>query len=384
MRILVADDEATSRLIAETALRGLGHECEVVSDGVQALAAFRSGRPDVVISDWMMPGLSGLELCRTIRAEPAGATTYFIMVTNQGTRDQIVEGVEAGADDYLLKPLDPEDLQTRLIAAARVTSLHRTMARQQTELEALNSQLAETNEELRDLDRLKDEFVALVSHELRTPLTSIIGYVSALTRGRAGIVPTKQLEVLTIVDRNAQRLSRLVNDLLMAAQADAGELQLEAEPLELGTVVRQSVESARSRADDQRVLLMFSGADGTRVVADHGRLLQVFDNLVSNAIKFSPAGGTVDVRVSSEGGLAVIEVRDEGIGIPLAEQQLLFGRFFRASTATSREIQGTGLGLSIVKKIVELHQGTIEVSSREGVGTTFMVNLPLALSEEVA
>jgi signal transduction histidine kinase len=371
-------------LIAEAVLRGLGHECEVVGDGVEAWAAFRSGRPDVVISDWMMPGLSGLELCRRIRAEAAGGYTYFVMVTNQGSRDQIVEGVEAGADDYLLKPLDPDDLRTRLIAAARVTSLHRTLARQQTELETLNSQLAETNKELRHVDRLKDEFVALVSHELRTPLTSIIGYVSALKRGRAGIVPTKQLEVLTIVDRNAQRLSRLVSDLLTMAEADAGELQLETEPFELGAVVRQSVESARPHADDQRVVLALSCPDGMRVRADQGRLLQVFDNLVSNAIKFSRAGGTVDVGVSSEGDSAVITVRDEGIGIALAEQEHLFRRFFRASTATSREIQGTGLGLSIVKRIVELHQGTIEVSSREGVGTTFMVNLPLALSEEVA
>jgi two-component system chemotaxis response regulator CheY len=142
LRILIADDEPTSRLIAETVVRGLGHECEVVGDGLQAWAAFRSGRPDVVISDWLMPGLSGLELCRKIRAETAGGGyTYLVLVTNQGTRDQIVEGVRAGADDYLLKPLDPDDLETRLIAAARVTSLHRMLARQQTELEALNSRL---------------------------------------------------------------------------------------------------------------------------------------------------------------------------------------------------------------------------------------------------
>ena len=197
----MADDEPTSRHIAHLALRDLGHECETVTDGTQAWEAFRSHRPDVVISDWMMPGLNGLELCRNIRAHAEGGFTYFIMVTSHGARDQIVEGMQAGADDYLLKPLDPDDLQIRLIAAARVASLHGQLAEQRTELEGLNHRLADTNEELRNLDRLKDEFVALVSHELRTPLTSIAGYVNALQRGRAGVVPPQQRELLSIVDR---------------------------------------------------------------------------------------------------------------------------------------------------------------------------------------
>jgi diguanylate cyclase (GGDEF)-like protein len=141
VKILMADDDPTSRLIAQMALRNLGHECHSVSDGAQAWDAFRSHRPDVVISDWMMPGLSGLQLCRNIRAHAAGSYTYFIMVTSQGALDQILEGMNAGADDYLIKPLDPDDLQARLIAAARVTSLHRQLAHQQTELEELNLEL---------------------------------------------------------------------------------------------------------------------------------------------------------------------------------------------------------------------------------------------------
>ncbi|MGI8607092.1 MAG: sensor histidine kinase, partial [Gaiellaceae bacterium] len=275
-------------------------------------------------------------------------------------------------------------LQIRLIAAARVASLHGQLAEQRTELEGLNHRLADTNEELRNLDRLKDEFVALVSHELRTPLTSIAGYVNALQRGRAGVVPPQQRELLSIVDRNAQRLTRVVSDLLLGATADAGKLQLEREPLEVGAVVRQAVESARPRAAEQRVRLELFLSEPAHVFADHARLLQVFDNLFSNAIKFSPAGGTVDVHVSSAGSSAAIEVRDEGIGIPHAEQEHLFRRFFRASTATSREIPGSGLGLNIAKTIVDLHEGTIEVRSREDIGTTFVVTLPLALAQEAA
>lgn len=142
MRILVADDDPTSRIIARSALEKLGHECSVVSDGVKAWEEFGDRCPDVVITDWIMPGLSGVELCRRIRADTSGGYTYCIMVTSQGAYNQIVEGMGAGADDYLLKPLDTDELHFRLIAADRVTSLHRQLADQQAELEQLNGRLA--------------------------------------------------------------------------------------------------------------------------------------------------------------------------------------------------------------------------------------------------
>jgi diguanylate cyclase (GGDEF)-like protein len=142
MRILFADDDASSRLIAQTALRNLGHDCHTVTDGARAWEAFRSNRPDVVISDWTMPGLSGLELCRNIRAQ-VGGYAYFIMVTSHSELKDIREGMEAGVDDYLVKPLDTDDLEARLIAAARVSSLHRQLASQRTELEGLNRELVD-------------------------------------------------------------------------------------------------------------------------------------------------------------------------------------------------------------------------------------------------
>jgi diguanylate cyclase (GGDEF)-like protein len=144
VKILVADDDPISRLIVETAVRGLGHQCETVADGAQAWDAFRSGRPDVVISDSMMPGKTGLELCSSIRSYAPDGYTYFIMVTRHGAFDQILEGMGAGADDYLVKPLNPEELQARLIAAARVTSLHHELGDRRAELEGLNTELVVT------------------------------------------------------------------------------------------------------------------------------------------------------------------------------------------------------------------------------------------------
>ena len=142
MNILVADDDPTFRLIAEAVLKDLGHACRSVSDGTQAWEAFRSDRPDVVISDWLMPGLTGPELCRNIRASAPGGYTYFIMLTSHGSSDEILEGMSAGADDYLVKPLRPDDLHARLIAATRVTSLHRRLAGRRAEMEIRNDELA--------------------------------------------------------------------------------------------------------------------------------------------------------------------------------------------------------------------------------------------------
>jgi two-component system chemotaxis response regulator CheY len=141
MKILVADDDGTSRLITEMSLRKLGHDCLSAVDGSEAWDTFQSLSPDVVLSDWMMPGLNGLQLCRNIRASTGGAYSYFIMVTSRDARNDIFEGMSAGADDYLIKPLDLDDLRARLIAAERVTSLHRQLAEQRTELEGLNHEL---------------------------------------------------------------------------------------------------------------------------------------------------------------------------------------------------------------------------------------------------
>ena len=140
MRILVADDEPTGRAIAEATLRAQGHDCTAVADGQAAWASFQQHRPDVVISDWMMPGMSGLELCRRIRATP-GPYPYFIMVTGRGAAAAVLEGMNAGADDYLVKPLDGGDLEARLVAAARVTGLHHSLAEQRHDLEVLNGEL---------------------------------------------------------------------------------------------------------------------------------------------------------------------------------------------------------------------------------------------------
>jgi len=227
-----------------------------------------------------------------------------------------------------------------------------------------------------EADRLKDEFFALVSHELRTPLTSIIGYLELVLEDADALDPQSS-RFLQVVERNSRRLHRLVGDLLFVAQVEAGRLSLDRHDVPLDRVVADGVEAARPRAEENGVILRSREENVGALKGDGDRLGQMLDNVISNAVKFTPEGGTVDVYLTRRGDSAVLEVRDSGIGIPNQEQHRLFQRFFRSSTATERAIPGVGLGLTISRAIVEAHGGTIGFESEEGRGTTFRVELPL-------
>jgi signal transduction histidine kinase len=254
-----------------------------------------------------------------------------------------------------------------------ITTLKGAEAKQQVALEKERA----ANEKLRELGAMKDDFVALVSHELRTPLTSIRGYLELMLENPEGS-ETENEEFLNIVDRNAARLERLVNDLLFMARLGSGKLELSIQDIDLGALACESLGGATLQAAAHAIKLDCTHEDVPPIRGDPGRLGQLLDNLVSNALKFTPDGGRVDVRVFSLNGDAAIEVADTGMGISADDQTQLFQRFFRTSAATDQAIQGTGLGLSISKAIVEAHAGRIEVESEEGIGTTIRVLLPVA------
>jgi PAS domain S-box-containing protein len=249
--------------------------------------------------------------------------------------------------------------------------------RVEQEREEFTRQLEVRNERLLELDRLKDEFVALVSHELRTPLTSIRGYLELVLDGEAGPVTDDQRQFLGVVERNANRLLDLVGDLLFLAQIEAGKLSLEFGAVDLGAVAAESVETARPLAEEKGITLTLATSPVPLLTGDRARLSQLLDNLVSNAVKFTPEGGRVDVRASSSRGKAILEVRDTGIGIAAEEQEHVFERFFRTTRATEQAIQGTGLGLAISKAIVRAHGGAITLASNDGEGATFKVTIPI-------
>ena len=238
---------------------------------------------------------------------------------------------------------------------------------------------------LHEVDRVKQELVSNVSHELRTPITSISGYAELLADGAAGTLTPEQRQVVDRIDRNSQRLIRLVEDLLLLSRHESGALVLHRTPTDVGRVVREVVALLEEQLRRGSLTLDLC-LPQRRVVADADphELERVLVNLVGNAIKFTPDGGRVEVRLAVEADEAVVVVSDTGVGIAEDDVERLFGRFFRASSALENAIQGTGLGLAIAHSIVTAHGGTIGVESTPGEGTTMTVRLPLEHDDEVA
>jgi signal transduction histidine kinase len=229
-----------------------------------------------------------------------------------------------------------------------------------------------------EVSRLKDEFVGLISHELRTPLSSILGYLELMRDDEENPLSEEQVQYLGVAERNANRLLRLVGDLLFTAQVGSSSFSLDTTVLELGPILTASVESATLNAASAGVSLGVTVPENPiSVLGDAQRLGQAVDNLISNAIKFTPRGGAVTVEVAVIDSKAVITIRDTGMGIPEDELDQLFARFFRASTATRAAVPGVGLGLSITKAIIAAHHGELDVESEIGTGTSFIVRLPL-------
>jgi two-component system phosphate regulon sensor histidine kinase PhoR len=230
--------------------------------------------------------------------------------------------------------------------------------------------------EIRHLEMVRAEFVANVSHELKTPVTAVKGFAETLLEG-ALYDPRACEEFVSIIAEEAERLNRLINDLLSLSRIESREIRLQLEPLELGHEIRQIADTIMPRFQKKELALNVL-APGKPVVAqaDRDRLEQVLLNLLENSLMYTPSGGRVDVAVWEEVGMVVVSVSDTGIGIPPDDLPRIFERFYRVDRARSRKLGGTGLGLAIVKHIVDAHGGRVWVESELGQGSTFYFTLP--------
>jgi len=236
--------------------------------------------------------------------------------------------------------------------------------------------------EERALDELKGEFVATVSHELRTPLAAIYGSAQTLLRQDIEIDEDKRRRLLQVIAQESERLSRVAADILLANRIDSGRLHLETNRLDVTRLAQDVVEQMRACfAEREDVTLeLVAGEPGSFVAGDEDKLRQVLINLVDNAVKYSPEGGAVEVRVEPDVTSIRISIRDEGLGIPHGEQQRIFGKFYRVDPQLSRGVGGTGLGLYICRELVRRMDGRLTVTSKEGEGSTFVVELPIAVA----
>ncbi|TMB15165.1 MAG: response regulator [Deltaproteobacteria bacterium] len=378
--LVVEDNPEMNRFLAES----LAPECRVATafDGREGLEAVRTLRPDVILTDIMMPTMGGDQFVRAIRADPEFDATPIVVLTANADEDLRVELLRAGAQDYLMKPFVAEEIRARLgnlmtLKRARDV-LRETLASQGQDLAALAEEVSVRQRELTAANRAKDEFLSTLSHELRTPVTGVLAWLWMLRQGQLDAESTAR--AIETMDGSVRSLVRIIDDLLDVSRITRGQLRFELAPLSLVPVMQAAVDAVRPPADAKGIrLVTVMDPEVGLVRGDAGRLQQVASNLLANAIKFTPHGGRVELRLERRGSEARVMVSDTGVGIRREFLPRVFERFSQADASTTRDHGGLGLGLAIVRHLVEFHGGSVAAQSAgPNQGATFTVTLPLA------
>jgi len=361
-RILIVDDNADMRGYLRHLLGGRW-EVETAPDGVVAMEHIRQRLPDLVIADVMMPVMDGFGLLSAIRSNAASEKLPVMLLSARAGEEASSEGLRAGADDYIIKPFSARELLARVESRLAQARMH-----------AAERHARETAEQA---NRARDIFFTMLSHELRTPLMAVLAWTALLKDNR--LDPSEAVHALELIDRNARVQRRLVDDLLDISRIVTGRLRIEPRPVaSLAQMIGIVVDSFRPAALAKNLTVETALETGAGTVnGDSERLQQVVWNLLSNAIRFTPPGGWIQLRYARRGEHVELLVRDSGQGIALEELPHLFERYWQG-VSRERRSQGLGLGLAIAHRIIELHGGSIAAASEgEGRGATFAVTLPL-------
>ncbi|MBI5324045.1 MAG: response regulator [Ignavibacteriae bacterium] len=365
IKILVVDDEPIMAQLIKNYFSLYNYNIIVCHDGLTALQSIMHNPDfDLIVLDVMMPKMSGLDVARQIRQNYSLFELPILILTARNQIADLVEGFEAGANDYLLKPFDGNELIARgktLIKLRRLTKV---------------------NLILQEAIELKNQFINMTVHDLKNPLNVIQG-ISVMLKD-LGITDATESEMIDLIYESSTLMSNLINELLENASLESGKLTIDKKIIDLNEVVEDIVESNKSRAENKQQTLIFNPGmkDGCFISGDNIRIYEIIDNLISNAIKYSPKNKNINVNISlikiKRNKFIRCEVKDEGPGLSNEDMKKLFGKFQRLSAQPTGGESSTGLGLSIVKQLVELHDGTIWAESELGKGSSFFVQFPAA------
>jgi len=387
--VLIVDDEAEDRELLRELLDKEGYLVLEAKSGEEALRLAMEASPRLILLDVMMPGPDGYEVCRRLRAEPRTRFIPVVMVTAHGDFEHRLLGIEAGADEFLLKPVNLLEL------TARVRSL--------LELRAYHDDLEESHRRLKESEELREKLTSLIIHDLNGPLSTMLFNVSVVLADHEGKLGDREKAFLQRARQSGEQLAQMVRNLLDISRMEEGKLLLNKEPLQVGDLIRESLAEVREQVKGRGILLDADLPPALPSLQGDRELLgRVLSNLLWNALDYTPQGGSIRVALrrvrrsrfkvrhqevqsstpdpgSRTPGDEFVEisVQDTGVGIPKAYQEKIFEKFAQIGVRVDKGRRGTGLGLTFCKLAVEAHGGTIGVESQEGRGSTFVFTLPL-------
>lgn len=372
--ILVVDDTPSNLQVLSDLLITAGYKLQEAHEGHTALQLVQTGAlPDLILLDIYMPDMDGYEVCRRLKNNARTRDIPVMFISALSDTDNIVKGFEVGGVDYITKPFQFREV------LARVTN-QLTLVRQRKQIEELR---AKDRQYFESLSRMKDQFIQMATHDLRNPLNVILGYANVINRlDVVGHDKALRDQAVTSIRESVEKMRTLVTDLLDLAQFETRSY-LSMKPVALGDFLERCLGGLHVIAIQKTIELAYSPLPGDIIVRiDESYMARVIDNLVLNAIKYTPEGGRVKVTGLLEAETVIIEVADTGLGIPVEDLPHIFDAFYRAHHSEQQHVEGLGLGLSIVKTIVEQHGGKVSVESEPGQGSLFRVFLPRCQDNE--
>jgi signal transduction histidine kinase len=371
INFLLVDDLEENLIALEALLQREGLTCLKARSGEEALELLLTHEVALALLDVQMPGMDGFQLAEYMRGNERARHIPIIFVT-AGTADNLrrFRGYEAGAVDFIQKPIETDILRSK-------ANVFFDLYRQRQQIELQRDGLEAAAQALRRADRHKDSFLAVLAHELRNPVAALSGGLHLLGKD---LSPERAQDIRTRMERMLTHLTHLVDDLLDVSRVSQGKISLKKEQIELSEILQSAIEASQHSLDAGRHRFITDMPNqAIWLEADHTRLAQVVANLLNNAAKYTPPGGTVSLSVSTHDGVAEIRVSDTGVGIAPEMQSRIFEIFAQVEDHLAKSQGGLGIGLALVKQLVALHGGTIAVESAgQGMGSTFSVKIPIA------
>jgi two-component system, sensor histidine kinase and response regulator len=383
-KILIVDDNPKNRAICEEIFE---EDFDLIhaEDGTAALRLISERHPDVVLLDVMMPGINGYEVCQRIKADPKTGHIPVIIVSAKGQTDEIIEGFDSRADDYIVKPFVNSELRARVRATLRLKQTQDELQAANRKLYEHTRKLEEANERLKELDRIKAGFTAMLVHDLRSPL-SVVQVTLQMLESDALVAQSEYKTLIRESLASCNELFELTSDLMEIFRSESTTMVLSLSRMSLQRLVEEPFRQATVLAKKKEIDLDLRLPEEPLIVrADSYKLQRALTNLLSNAVKFTPRGGTIGLHVTPPQSLSgedaspevLIDVIDSGDGIPPHDLPFIFDPYYQANTQNSG--MGSGLGLAIVKRIVAAHGGEVSVKSKPGQGSRFSIRLPLGV-----